>query len=112
MLFVIPSARFSHCYSELRRTYPETCVNGMSWSHLCALLEPEVEQGPLLAPQVLLLSAELEVYVDNQSIFQFQRARKEVTRHVHFLGAKHELLQEREEIRTRVVREVVEFLNV
>ena len=93
----------------------DVCINGMSVAHLDELIRASfnIAHAPrLLADRILAVSAELDFFVDNDAIFSFTASigDKVPCRHVHVYGAKHELLHEREEIRTRVLDEITSFI--
>jgi alpha-beta hydrolase superfamily lysophospholipase len=104
---VTSSASRVEFWMKLRKDYPQVCINGLTWSQLLALTSGDHSHSRFTQP-ILLLTAELDLYVDNQVNFQF--ANNNLVKHVHFCKAKHELLHEREEIRTRVVQEIVSFI--
>ena len=108
------SARVRY-WQGLREEQSVLCVNGMSVAQFDEILgaRPTPQSARrVLAKQVLLLSAELERFVENEAIFRFaDHLPSHITcRHVHIRGAKHELLQEREEIRGRALDEIKAFL--
>jgi alpha-beta hydrolase superfamily lysophospholipase len=87
----------------------------MSVAHLDEILKARLSPALIqrtMATHILLLSAELDVFVDNNAIEEYFAALPEniSARHVHIRGAKHELLHEREEIRGRVLTEIDAFL--
>jgi len=102
-------------WERMRFEQKELCINGMSVAHLNALLSANFslnQADQLLAKRVLTVSAELDVFVDNEAIFELSDAisDKLPCRHVHIQGAKHEVLHEREEIRSHIVSEILSFV--
>ena len=101
-------------WERLRRDYPQSNINGMSISHLCEILGARVDSASdfaLVRVPTLLVSAGLDEFVENEPIFSMARALPSLARHLHFPRAKHEVLQERVEIRSECVRAVCRFLE-
>lgn len=102
----------AHFWNQVRERYPESCINGMSWRHLYCFVTPEVSASQVLAPKVLVLSAQLDTIVDNSAIFDFCEQRGSgLVRHVHVHGAKHDVLAERDSLRRPALGEILSFLK-
>jgi lysophospholipase len=102
-------------WENLRLEQPDVCINGMSVAHLDELISARATSTHvkrLLCDRLLIISAELDFFVDNNAIFEFSEnvSHRKPCRHVHVNGSKHELLHEREEIRSRVTDEMNSFM--
>lgn len=105
-------------WEELMVMYPEICINGLSIAHIDEMFNSQVDPMRLAkrlqTNRVLILSAENELYVDNSRINELcDRLDEDIDvsyRHVHILDSKHEILQERDEIRNHAVEQVLDFL--
>jgi lysophospholipase len=102
-------------WQRMRMEQAELCINGMSVAHLDELIKARLNPTltrRVLSTQVLLFSAELDAFVEQHAIDAFHRdlPPRVISRHVRIRGAKHELLHEREEIRSRVLTEIDAFL--
>ncbi|KAH9259747.1 hypothetical protein BASA81_002169 [Batrachochytrium salamandrivorans] len=102
----------AHFWNQIRENHPESCINGMSWRHLYCFVTPEVSASQVLAPQVLVISAQLDTIVDNSAVFDFCEQRGSgLVRHVHVHGAKHDVLAERNSLRQLAMKEILGFLK-
>jgi lysophospholipase len=103
-------------WEQLRREDPDLCMNGMSIGQANELLKfritPEHASG-ILSGRVLLMSSEIESFVDNRGVEVFCKylPASVPLRRLHFLKSKHELLHERDEIRDKVIEEITMFLE-
>lgn len=115
-----PLSRVSSSLSRIRfwemarEKTPSLIINGMSISHLSALLtarfDTQADFDSILAKKVLLISAGLDAYVENDAMDAFYNARQDIVLIERFPTGKHELLQERDEIRDQVVASILRFV--
>ncbi len=69
-----------------------------------------VEQAEGFAVPLLILSGGQDQVVDNSAIYSFCERAKNCS-HIPFAGAKHEILMEKDEIRTPALQKILQFFN-
>jgi alpha-beta hydrolase superfamily lysophospholipase len=101
-------------WEMLRTKYQHVCINGMSIAHVHELVLHRFDSQELFDQlegiPILLLTAEFDEFVDNSILFEFAQYRKQNVHHIHYDNAKHELLHERDEIRSKCLNEIYKFI--
>ena len=106
-------------WEKLRKEYfSQVCLNSLSIAHIDELNKWNFTSDAclkrILAPKILMISAEIELFVSNDAIFDFiDRMKKNeqvFCRHIHIKGSKHEILHENQGIRSIAVEEIIKFI--